>query len=135
MATEGWYMYQRDVPSVAPGLANPLPTEPNANGAFCNPGQLKCFAPEWAAVNYLQKEFSARNFISIRTDFLNDIKGQRTGFPTKYSEHTFMWGHWVGTTVLFRPEFRYEHSYNVPAYDAGTRTNQFTFAADVIFKF
>jgi Putative beta-barrel porin-2, OmpL-like. bbp2 len=135
MATEAWYMYQRDVPSVTPGLANPLPTEPNANGAFCNPGELKCLAPEWAAVNYLQREFSAKNFISIRTDFLDDRKGQRTGFATKYSEHTFMWGHWVGNTVLFRPELRYEHSYDTRAYDAGTKANQLTFAMDVIFKF
>jgi hypothetical protein len=135
MATESWYMYERDVPSVTPGLANPLPTEPNANGAFCTPGQLKCFAPEWAVVNYLQKEFSTRNYMSIRTDFLNDIKGQRTGFQTKYSEHTLMWGHWVGTTVLFRPELRFERSYDVAAYDGGRKNSQFTFSMDVIFKF
>jgi hypothetical protein len=135
MATESWYMYQRDVPSVTPGLSNPLPTEPNANGAFCTVGVLKCFAPEWAIVNYLQKEFSTKNFVSIRTDFLNDLKGQRTGFQTKYSENTLMWGHWVGTTVLFRPELRFEHSYDVPAYDGGIRNSQFTFSMDVIFKF
>jgi hypothetical protein len=135
MATESWYMYQRDVPSVTPGLTNPLPTEPNANGAFCAPEQLKCFAPEWAVVNYLQKEFSTKNFISIRTDFLNDMKGQRTGFQTKYSEHTLMWGHWVGTTVLFRPEIRFERSYDVAAYDGGRKNSQFTFSMDVIFKF
>ena len=120
---------------MTPGLANPLPTEPNANGALCNAGELKCLAPEWAAVNYLQREFSARNYISIRNDFLDDRKGQRTGFATKYSEHTFMWGHWVGNTVLFRPELRYEHSYDTRAYDAGTKANQLTFAMDVIFKF
>jgi hypothetical protein len=135
MATESWYMYQRDVPSITPGLANPLPTEPNANGAFCAPGEQKCFAPEWAVVNYLQKEFSTKNFISIRTDFLNDMKGQRTGFQTKYSEHTLMWGHWVGTTVLFRPELRFERSYDVAAYDGGRKNNQCTFSMDVIFKF
>ena len=135
MATESWYMYQRDVPSVTPGLSNPLPTEPNANGAFCTIGVLKCLAPEWAIVNYLQKEFSTKNFVSIRTDFLNDLKGQRTGFQTKYSENTLMWGHWVGTTVLFRPELRFEHSYDVPAYDGGIRNSQFTFSMDVVFKF
>jgi len=135
MATETWYMYQRDVPSVTPGLANPLPTEANANGALCAPGQLKCFAPEWAAVNYLQREFSKKNYLSIRNDVLADLKGQRTGFKTKYSEHTIMWGHWIGTTVLFRPELRFEHSYDVPAYDNGLKNSQFTFAVDVIFKF
>jgi hypothetical protein len=135
MATESWYMYQRDVPSVTPGLSNPLPTEPNANGAFCAIGELKCVAPEWAIANYLQKEFSAKNYISVRTDFLNDLKGQRTGFQTKYSENTLMWGHWVGTTVLFRPELRFEHSYDARAYDGGIRNSQFTFSMDVVFKF
>jgi hypothetical protein len=135
MATETWYMYQRRVPSVTPGLANALPTEPNANGALCSPGQLQCFAPEWAAVNYLQKEFSTRNYISLRTDFLNDLRGQRTGFKTKYSEHSLMWGHWIGNTVLFRPELRFERAYDVRAYDNGLKHNQLTFGADVIFKF
>lgn len=135
MATESWYMYQRHVPSVTPGLANPLPTEPNANGALCNPGELECFAPEWAVVNYLQKEFSTRNFISLRTDFLNDLKGQRTGFKTRYSEDTLMWGHWIGNTVLFRPELRFERSYDARAYDGGIKHNQLTLGADVIFKF
>jgi len=116
MATESWCIYRCNVPSVAPGLANPLPTEPNANGAFCAPGELKCFAPEWAVVNYLQKEFFlrkeffAKNVISIRRDFLNDMKGQRIGFQTKYLEHAFMWGHWVGTRVLLCQDLRVEHS-------------------------
>jgi Putative beta-barrel porin-2, OmpL-like. bbp2 len=135
MATEAWYMYERDVPSVTPGLANPLPTETNANGAFCTPGERQCLAPEWAAVNYLQKELSPRNFISLRTDFLDDLKGQRTGFKTIYSENTLMWGHWIGTTVLFRPELRFEHAYDLPAYNSGSRNSQLTFTLDVIFKF
>ena len=34
-----------------------------------------------------------------------------------------------------RPEIRYDHSYNVPAYDNGTKSDQFTFSADLILKF
>jgi len=88
-----------------------------------------------AAVNYLQREFSKKNYISIRNDVLADLKAQHTGFKTKYSEHSIMWGHWIGTSVLFRPELRFEHSYDLPACDSGTKSNQFTFAVDVIFKF
>lgn len=135
MATEGWTMYQRDVPSVTAGVVGPLPTEPNANGAFCREGERECLAPEWAIINYLQREFSKKNYISVRTDFLDDKKGQRTGFQTKFSEHTVMWGHWIGTTVLFRPELRFEHSYDTAAYDGGRRNSQLTFGMDVIFKF
>jgi hypothetical protein len=45
------------------------------------------------------------------------------------------WGHWTGTTVLFRPEVRFERSYTVPAYDNGTKKNQFMVAGDVIYFF
>lgn len=131
MATETWYMFERQVPAVG----GPIAPEPNANPAFCSPGQITCFASEFAVVNYLQREFSTRNFISLRTDFLNDLKGQRTGFKTKYSEHTLMWGHWVGNTVLFRPELRFERAYDQRAYDGGFKHSQLTFSTDVIFKF
>ena len=131
MATEAHYEYQRDVPSVS----GPIMPEPNTNGAFCPDGQIRCFAGEWAAVNYLQRQFSRQNYMSIRTDLLDDRRGQRTGFQTLYSEHSIMWGHWIGSTVLFRPELRFERSYRVPAYDLGTKQNQFAFAMDVILRF
>jgi len=131
LATEAWYMYERDVPNVA----GPVPLEKGANGAFCSPGQARCFAPEWAAVNYLEKQLSDKSFLSMRADFLDDSKGQRTGFKTKYAEETVMWGHWVGSTILLRPELRFDHSFEERAYDRGTRRNQFQLAMDAIFKF
>jgi len=131
LATEAWYMYERDVPNVA----GPVPLEKGANGAFCSPGQARCFAPEWAVVNYVEKQLSSTNFVSMRTDFLDDLKGQRTGFKTSYTEGTLMWGHWVGSTILFRPELRFDHSFQARAYDLGTRNSQFQLAMDVIFKF
>jgi hypothetical protein len=45
MATETWYMYERDVPNVAGNVANPIKPELGANGAFCATGQLRCTAP------------------------------------------------------------------------------------------
>ena len=38
MATEAWYMYQRDVPSVS----GPVSPEKGTNGAFCSAGQIRC---------------------------------------------------------------------------------------------
>jgi hypothetical protein len=131
MATEAWYMYQKDVPNVA----GPLPVENGTHGAFCSAGELRCFAPEWAAENYVEKQLSGKDYLSIRTDFLDDLKGQRTGFKTPYTEGTLMWGHLVGSTILFRPELRFDHSFRVGAYDDGTRSSQFQLAMDVIFKF
>ena len=131
MASEAWYMYQRDVPSVF----GPLVPEKGTNGAFCSAGEIRCFAPEWALVNYAEKELSAKNYISIRSDFLDDMKGQRTGFKNRYAEETLMWGHWEGSTVLLRPEIRFDRAFDRRAYDNGTRQSQFQLAMDVIFKF
>jgi len=131
MSTEGYYEYMRDVPSIF----GALPTVPNADGAYCAPGQQKCFAPEWATVNYLQKEFSKKNYISIGNEFLDDSKGQRTGFKTWYTEHSVAWGHWISDLITIRPELRFDRAYSMPAYDLGTKKNQFSFAVDAIIRY
>ena len=59
-------------------------------------------------MNYLEKQLSSKDYLSIRTDTLDDLKGQRTGYKTRYIEETLMWGHWVGSTTLFRPEIRFD---------------------------
>ena len=130
-ATEIYSMYERDVPSVNGSIV----PEKGTNGANCRLGLQKCLAPEWAMQNYVNKQLSAHDFISFRSDFLNDKKGQRTGYATKYNEGTFMYSHWIGTTVQIRPEVRFDHSWARHAYDQGTRTNQFTVASDLVFHF
>jgi hypothetical protein len=131
MATESWYMYERDVPAIAGNLQ----PEKGANPAHCLVGEQRCIAPEYAAVNFLQKELSAHDFLSFRSDFLDDKKGQRTGYATKYSENTLAWTHWIGTTVQIRPELRFERAWDARTYDNGRRQNQFTAASDLIFHF
>ncbi len=136
--TETWYMYERNVPNVAGNLApgqTAVPTETGANGAFCSYGKTRCFAPEVAVVNYVEHEFNTHNYLSIRNEFVDDIKGQRTGFATKYSEHLLSYGHWIGSTILFRPELRLEHSYDLAAYDLGTKKTQFIVAGDLTYHF
>jgi hypothetical protein len=131
MATESWYMEEREVPAIGGTLKG----EAGGNGAFCGLGEQRCTAPEYAAVNFLQKEISGHDFISFRSDFLDDQKGQRTGYATKYSENTIMWCHWWGTTVQLRPELRFERAWDRQAYDNGRRQNQVTAASDLIFHF
>jgi len=131
MATESWYMYERDVPA----LTGPIQPELGANPAYCLTGELRCAAPEYAAVNFLQKELTAHDFVSFRTDYLDDQKSQRTGYKTKYSENTIMWCHWIGSTVQLRPELRFERAWDMKAYDNGRRQNQLTVASDLIFHF
>ena len=131
MATEAYTMYERDVPSVHGSIV----PEKGTNGANCRLGLEKCLAPEWAAVNYVNKQFSPHTFVSFRSDFLNDKKGQRTGYAGKYTENTLSLNHWIGTTVQIRPEIRFDHAWARRSYDDGTRTNQFTVASDLIFHF
>lgn len=130
-ATEAWYMYERDVPAIG----GPIAPETNANAAACRPGLVRCTAPEYAIVNFLQDELSPHNFISLRTDFLNDKKGQRTGYQTRYAEETFSWTHWIGSTIQLRPEIRFDRAWDRPAYGDGKHQNQFTVASDLIFHF
>ena len=62
--------------------------------------------------------------------------GETTGTKSRYSNHGVGWGHWFDVwgenTALFRHEIRYEHSYDAPAYDLGTRKSQLMLAADLI---
>jgi Putative beta-barrel porin-2, OmpL-like. bbp2 len=131
MATETWYMDQRDVPA----LRGNIQPETGSNAAYCLPGEQRCTAPEYAVVNFLQKELSPHDFLSFRSDFLDDKKGQRTGYATRYSENTITWCHWIGTTVQLRPELRFERAWDQKAYDNGRRQNQLTVASDLIFHF
>jgi opacity protein-like surface antigen len=132
MQTQAYYTYQRDVPSVF----GPLPIQPNTNGAVCPAGQITCFAPAWAIVNYQNFKISKTDFFVMRNEYFDDTRGQRTGTQTKYSTHSIGWGHWFNAwgenTGLFRPELRYEHSYNAPGYNLATKKDQLIVAADVI---
>ncbi len=130
-ATESWFMYQRDVPAAG----GPITPEINTNAAVCRAGLARCTAPEYAIVNFLQYEHTGHSFFSLRTDFLNDKKGQRTGYQTRYSEETLSWTRWFGTTVQFRPELRFDRAWDRAAYDTGKQRSQLTVASDLIVHF
>lgn len=131
IATEAYAMYERQVP----GATQPALLEAGTTGAACQPGQVRCFAPAWAIENYVNRQLDAHSFIGFRSDFLNDKKGQRTGYATRYSENTLSYNRWIGTTVQLRPEIRFDHAWDRPAYDRGTRQSQFTAATDLILHF
>ena len=131
IATEAYLMYQRDVPSTA----DPKLLEAGTTGANCLPGETRCLAPEWAIDNYVNRQLNKDSFIGFRSDYLNDKKGQRTGYATKYTENTVSYNRWIGTTIQIRPEIRFDHAWDRPAYDRGTRQNQFTAATDLILHF
>ena len=67
-------------------------------------------------VNYVETTALGKELFVDSNGFPRRLKGQRTGSKTPYTEGTLMWGHWVGTTVLFRPELRFDHSFRGSAH-------------------
>jgi len=135
MATEAYYMYEREVPNVAGNVQNPIATETGANGAFCRVGVLTCTAPEYAVVSYLNREINSKLTVGFRSDILNDKKGQRTGIAGKYTENTLYATKYIGSTIMIRPEIRFDHSWDRNGYNLGTAKNQFFTGVDLIYKF
>jgi hypothetical protein len=125
MLTESYYMYGRNIPGFGPdGTPGVVASSPV-------PGQ----AGEYGIVNYLNFELDSRNMMSFRNEFYNDQKGQRTGFATRYTSHTLGMTHWVSQDLEIRPELRYDHSYDVDAYDKGDKSSQLTALVDVILHY
>ncbi|MGA2877828.1 MAG: outer membrane beta-barrel protein [Bryobacteraceae bacterium] len=130
---ESWYQYESHTPNIFnPAAASLLIT--NADGAWCKTAaQLTCYAPEWTILNYTNRQLKSHDFISLRDEFFDDLRGQRTGIKGRYIEDGISWNHWIGSTLVFRPELRWEHNFDNLAYDGATRHSQFMFAADVIW--
>jgi len=100
-------------------------------------GLLALVAVACAAVVIAVPSASARPhmMVGFRSDLLNDKKGQRTGIPGKYTENTLYMTRYFGSTIMFRPELRFDHSWDRPGYNNGTARNQLFLGGDLIYKF
>jgi hypothetical protein len=134
-ATESLFMYQRDVPNVAGNVANPITPENGTLGAYCAPGQLRCLAPEYAVVNYLNREINPSLTVGFRSDLLNDKKGQRTGTATKYTENTLYLNRYFGSTFLVQSDLRFDHSWDKRGYNNGKARNQLVWGISMVFRY
>jgi hypothetical protein len=136
--SEFWYQYMRDTPNMwwfntgvpynkvtSPWPENTTNNRPggvnlnfgavceNPNSSYKGPRAAYCYAPEWAFTNYVEHNFwNNTASLNIRNEVVDDIKGQRTGTPAIYEEHMVGFDFWVGTTVTFRPELSYTHSFS-----------------------
>jgi len=125
-ATECLYMYMNDAKT------HPTSAVPFQSGSFpVKPG----YAPEWGILNYTMFRIAPSAFFTIRNEFYNDIVGSRTGHATKYSEHSIGVTWWPDKIITLRPELRFDHSYDTPAFDNGTRRNQLTASMDFIVHY
>ncbi|NYF80322.1 TonB-dependent receptor [Granulicella arctica] len=88
-------------------------------GAVCQDPRLsasqqsaRCYAPELAITNYVEHNFWHNEAsLNIRNEYVDDIKGQRTGTPAKYEEHMVGFDFWAGSTITFRPELSYTRAF------------------------
>src|SRR6202012_1129384 len=85
----------------------------NPNSSYTGPRAERCYAPEWAITNYVEHNFRHNTAsLNIRNEVVDDIKGQRTGTPGIFEEHMVGFDFWAGSTVTFRPEVSYVHSFS-----------------------
>ncbi|WP_266169281.1 outer membrane beta-barrel protein [Dyella subtropica] len=125
MQTEAYRMYSRNAPGFGPGGT------PGVAGSSPLPGT----AGEFGIVNYLNFELNSKTYVTFRNEFYKDMKGERTGFATRYTSHTLGLTHWVSPDLEIRPELRYEHAYDQPIYDAGKKNYQLTALVDAILHY
>jgi hypothetical protein len=148
MDTEAWYMWQSHTPNVENSQGVAMLAERYSYldvgapfGAICNPAVAACYSYAWAVVNYINYQFDPRNIVVWRTDYLDDARGQRTGFKTRYYELGLSYTHWFGDVVEVRPEMRFDHAIEVDAYDNPSRqpgkgkNSQAMLAVDAILHF
>ncbi len=93
-------------------------------------------------VDYLEKKVAPTDFVSFRTDYLNDPQGWRSGYKTSYGSVTLGLTHHFSPLTWIRPELRIEKNFakGVNAYDnlegasdfAGSKDYQRTLGVDLI---
>ncbi|HEV1288226.1 MAG TPA: TonB-dependent receptor [Bryobacteraceae bacterium] len=134
-ASESWYQYESHTPNIFNPAASNLIIL-GTNGAWCKTStQLTCYAPEWTVLNYTNRQLKKKDFVSFRNELFDDLRGQRTGVKGRYVETGISWNHWIGSTIVLRPELRWEHNFDNNVFDGGNRHSQFMFASDIIWFF
>jgi hypothetical protein len=119
------------IPFNAPGTAN------------ChNTTQLTCNATVQTFLIYVNYQPTTRDNISFRTEYFDDMNGQRTGVATSYAEWALGWQHWLSPQIEVRPEIAYYRSFQADAFNgnsnfgiAPTRNYAVIGSGDIIFHF
>jgi hypothetical protein len=107
-------------------------------GAGGGPGAyLPGLSAEFGGVDYFETIISPKDFLSFRLDYMNDPRGERSGFATSYGSITLGLTHRFSPVLMIRPEIRTEKAFRpgVTPYDNGTKAYQNTFGMDAILGF
>jgi hypothetical protein len=169
IAFETWNIHERNVPNLnnpqsafllgpaggtpfsslylpfnAPGAAVcGGPSQFVGGAAVPNPAaSLTCTADEQTFLLYVNYSPNKLNNFSLRTEYFNDPKGQRTGVPTAYADAALSWQHWYSPQVEVRPEIGYYRSLDNAAFNGNaaagilpSRNWAVIAATDLIFHF
>lgn len=133
-ATEAWYMYENKTPNAPNQVAYPFYGVNGPLGAYCHTG-TQCQSHEWAILNYTMYEIGRHDFVGIRTEFYDDLSGQRTGYQTGIVEATIGWNHYFSDDIYIRPELGHYHALNMNVFDVGKKRDMTMFAMDMIVRY
>jgi hypothetical protein len=130
--TEAYFMWQFNAP--LGGTVSIGPTEPYGGG-----GGIGALIPipslTYGTVNYTVFVLSPKDFITFRNEVWRDEEGERSGFPSTYTSNAIGLTHNFSPLLQVRPEIGYYRSWNVPAFDLGTRKNEIFAGFDVTLRF
>ncbi|HMK78317.1 MAG TPA: outer membrane beta-barrel protein [Xanthobacteraceae bacterium] len=153
ISIESYYLYQRNVLNITDPLGivanNGYPFSPlnmpfNApNLAQCaDPNVVVCNAGAVALLSYLNYSPNKLNNYSLRTEFYDDMQGQRTGTKTRYVDVGLGWQHWFSPQIEARPEVSFYRSLDAPAFNgnsnagiAPNKSNALIASGDIIIHF
>jgi Putative beta-barrel porin-2, OmpL-like. bbp2 len=130
--TELYYIYQYN--AARGGTCNFGPIRSFGGGGGCGP-IIHGTSASLGAVNFIEVKVSDKDFVSFRTDYLDDYQGQRTKFATAYMSWTLGLTHQFSNLFVVRPEIRYDTAFKFKPYDNGTRSSQKIFVVDAIIRF
>ena len=82
-----------------------------------------------------RRRIDRHNFIGIRTEFYDDLSGQRTGYQTGIFEATIGWNHYFSDDIYVRPELGQYHALNMNMFDVGKKRDMTMFAMDMIVRY
>src|SRR5579871_4041689 len=132
MQTQIYYMWQYD--ALKGGTAINGPVYPYGGGG--GPGAvIPGKANAYGYVNYIEYKVNKRDYISFRDGYLGDGTGWRTGFNNRFMDFTLGYSHLFSANYWFRPEIRWDHAFDNPAFDNGLRKDQYTATADLVIRF
>lgn len=123
VAFETYNVHENDVPNINNPIAaqaiamggtpfSPQYVPYNAPGtAQCNnAASLTCTANVQTFLAYWNYQFSPLDNLSLRTEYFDDMQGQRTGVKTSYDGVALGVQHWLSPQIELRPEIAYYRS-------------------------